>query len=184
MPGQDFDIFVHPWVSLVANDVRFSWAVFPDEFLKGSHVCVIDPARSLHLNGDLPPAQDKIHFQAGFRSPEINVVVKPFVGSMRKDLHQDKMFEGSSELFSPLLRDEALGDGTSDSDIEQVEFTGLCNHLAILPSFVWLDHRAQQCVHKDLVIFFDRLRIDTAVPGNVRIIRQFAVGVPHRIEEP
>ena len=92
MPGQDFDIFVHPWVSLVANDVRFSWAVFPDEFLKGSRVCVIEPVRSLHLNGDLPPTQDKIHFQAGFRSPEINVVVKPFVGSMRKDLHQDEMF--------------------------------------------------------------------------------------------
>src|SRR5271157_6244182 len=103
---------------------------------------------------------------------------------MGKYLHQDEMFDGLAKLFTFLLRNPAVGDGPGNADIEQIELTGSNYHATVLPLLVRLDHCTEQGVDKDLIILLDGLRVYAAVPGNVRIVRQFSVRVTHGIEEP
>src|SRR4030042_207088 len=102
---------------------------------------------------------------------------------MRQDLHEDEMFEGFSELLSPFFSEVALCDGACNTDIKQVELSRFCNHLPFLPFFIWLDQGTEQSVNENLIVLLDRLSIYSAIPRDVCIIRQFAVGVPHRIKE-
>ena len=169
--------------SLVADQDGVARPVVRDERTQGTEVRGVDTRAPLHFHRDLAVSEHEVDLEAALRPPEVDPVVELLVGAVSLDLHQDEVLERPAERLTPLLGDAPARQSARHTHVEQVELRSFADDLSFLAPLPRLDESAEQRVDEDLVVLLHGLRVDAAVPRDVGVVGEVAVGVTHRLEE-
>lgn len=117
---------------------------FLRERFEGFQIGGIHVGAPFDFHGGLRVAQDEVHFQSRPGSPEPEGEIQAAVGPVGDELHQQEMLERFSEDFAAGFLHAAVRDDPGDADVEEIEFAGLPNDLAMLLFPKGRDQRPQQ----------------------------------------
>jgi hypothetical protein len=67
---------MNSFFALITNNHGLAGRIFLNESSEGPQVSFFDTGRALYFDGHLTASQDKINFQAGFCSPEIDWIIQ------------------------------------------------------------------------------------------------------------